>query len=232
MQKIIYQANELFKKSGVEWAVCGGFALDMFAGKQLRIHGDFDICAFRDKKAQMLQFLQQSGWDLYARFLDLNDEQTHNTIYKVNDPTDKKWADCTNWWPVYGNDSFWRFAPHKETDGAFSFEFNGDRTMGQDNLDVIELEFNEQKDGYYLLDKPGIKREMSKAILHRDGIPYLAPEIILFYKTDPWYATNQSQNTKNRKDFENIIPLLSQESKEWLENAIKTTYGNKIALFN
>lgn len=80
METIILEANKLFKNFKSPWFICGGFALDMFVGKQLRIHGDFDICSFREHKVEMLQFMQHNGWDLYARFLDLNDPDTHGTI--------------------------------------------------------------------------------------------------------------------------------------------------------
>ena len=226
MNQIILDTKELFKDFQHPWFICGGYALDMFAGEQLRTHGDFDISAFREHKVEMLQFLQSKGWNLYARFLDLNDADTHGTLYKVGDPIDSKWATCTNFWPVKGEDSFWRFVPHPKTEDAYTFQLNGDRTTGQIELNVIELEFNEQTDGYYLLDKPNISRIMDKAILYHNDIPYLAPEIVLFYKSDPWYATNASQKAKSLKDYENILPLLPEESKIWLQEAILTTYPN------
>jgi len=226
MNHIITQAGELFKDFKHPWFICGGFALDMFAGKQLRIHGDFDISAFREDKLEMLQFLQSKGWDLYARFFDMNDADTHDTLYKVDDPAESRWANCTNFWPVKGDEPFWKFVPHPKTQGAYTFQFNGDRTTGQTELNVIELEFNEQSENRYLLDKPNVCREMDKAILYYEGIPYLVPEIVLFYKTEPWYASNVSQKAKGEKDFENILPLLSDESKEWLREAIATAYPN------
>ena len=224
MNNIIIQANMLFKDFPHPWFICGGFALDMFAGKQLRIHGDFDIAAFREHKVAMLQYLQHRGWDLYARFLDLNDAATHGTLYKVDDPTDRRWATCTNFWPVKGSEPFWKFVPHPTVQDAYTFQFNGDRTTGQQALNVIELEFNPQAEGYYLLDKPNVRRAMDKAIMYQDGIPYLAPEIVLFYKSDPWYATNAKQKAKGEKDFENILPLLPAERRTWLENALATAY--------
>jgi len=36
MDKVILQAGELLKGAGFEYAICDGFALDMFADKQLR----------------------------------------------------------------------------------------------------------------------------------------------------------------------------------------------------
>lgn len=46
MNNIIQQAHNLFKTAGFDYAICGGYGIDMFAGKELRTHGDFDIVVF------------------------------------------------------------------------------------------------------------------------------------------------------------------------------------------
>ena len=61
---------------------------------------------------------------------------------------------------------------------------------------------------------PRITRSLDKAILYRDGIPYLAPEIILFYKSDKYSSENPYAKPKTEADFKAAIPLISNESKE------------------
>lgn len=52
-----------------------------------------------------------------------------------------------------------------------------------------------------------------------DGIPYLAPDVQLFYKA-------QQPRAKDRTDFAAALPLLSAAERAWLANAIKDTYGS------
>lgn len=52
-----------------------------------------------------------------------------------------------------------------------------------------------------------------------DGIPYLAPEVQLFYKA-------QQPRAKDEIDFAAALPLLSSAQRAWLVNAIDKTYGS------
>ncbi|HSX25106.1 MAG TPA: hypothetical protein VLG69_04025 [Candidatus Andersenbacteria bacterium] len=55
-----------------------------------------------------------------------------------------------------------------------------------------------------------------KLTQYRDGIPYWAPEISLLYKT-------KETRSKDEQDFANVLPHLSQESRQWLKSAIEKT---------
>jgi len=60
-----------------------------------------------------------------------------------------------------------------------------------------------------------ITRELDKAILHNsEDIPYLAPEVILFIISHPAYLKSEYHKVKNQIDFDSVIPMLSDESKE------------------
>lgn len=48
------------------------------------------------------------------------------------------------------------------------------------------------------------------------GIPYLAPEVQLFYKA-------KATRKKDETDFEAVLPLLTAPACSWLANAIKLT---------
>jgi len=61
---------------------------------------------------------------------------------------------------------------------------------------------------------------MDKAILYRDGIPYLAPEIILLYKSGKGSMQGAYAKPRTEIDFKAIMPLLSEESRKWLLDAI------------
>ncbi len=54
---------ELFCHLPVPWWVAGGFAIDLFVGRDTRAHGDFDILVLR--KDQLLVQEHLKGWDLH-----------------------------------------------------------------------------------------------------------------------------------------------------------------------
>jgi len=99
MHKTILQAHELFKKAGFDYAICGGFGLEMFAGRELRTHGDFDIAVFKEDRQKAVQFLLDDNWPIYARYGE--DAPVWQYIfYKLNDITDPYWHDLPNLWAV------------------------------------------------------------------------------------------------------------------------------------
>lgn len=51
-----------------------------------------------------------------------------------------------------------------------------------------------------------------------DGIPYLAPEVQLFYK-----ATNPCP--KDEADFAAMLPLLTADQRQWLHGSLLLTCG-------
>jgi hypothetical protein len=51
-----------------------------------------------------------------------------------------------------------------------------------------------------------------------EGIPFLAPEIQLFYKA-------KAPRPKDWLDFAKVLPLLSKSQKTWLRDAILIAYG-------
>ncbi|MGP4019578.1 nucleotidyltransferase domain-containing protein [Saccharopolyspora sp. 5N708] len=53
---------------------------------------------------------------------------------------------------------------------------------------------------------------------NRDGIPYLAPEVQLFYKA-------KAPRAKDEVDFDAVLPELDARQRGWLADAISTTYG-------
>ena len=63
-----------------------------------------------------------------------------------------------------------------------------------------------------------MRRELSKAFLHRNGICYLAPEIALLYKASDF------ENPAYQLDFDAVYPCLNVEQKNWFLRGIKRLY--------
>jgi len=85
----------------------------------------------------------------------------------------------------------------------------------QKNLDYIEFLFNKRNISDFIYSRNNeIKRKLDKAILHQGNISYFSPELVLLYKS------TDITRIENRQDFDTVIPHLSDESKEWLRNAL------------
>jgi len=226
VNKIILQTHDLFKAAGFEYAICGGFGLDIFADKEIREHGDFDILMFKEDKHRAVQFMVDMGWDVFGRF-DENGAVWQFLFYKVEDIRDSFWDD---------SDGFWAIAPgclpnvlekiNRLQGGKHElYTYKSRKWLVQDELEFIELAFDSKEgDEYVVLDNPRITLPMDRALLYRDGIPYLAPEIILYYKTDKYSSQSPYAKPRTEIDFKTIMPMLSDESKKWLLDAANATY--------
>lgn len=59
-----------------------------------------------------------------------------------------------------------------------------------------------------------IRRPLADITRHRDGIPFLAPEVVLLFKA-------RSKTGKDQRDVETALPALSAEQRSWLEDALE-----------
>jgi len=225
MNKLIQQASNLFKNADFDWCVCGGYALDMFAGKELRPHGDFDMTFFEQDRAKVLQYLMDRNWPIYGRqggwgVLPIKQFIFYN-ILDANDPELKNYG----FWAVKP-DGWMKMNPIPRTnEGTYSYFNNG---FNAEEFTFIEVCFDTKEgNDFVLLNSPKITLPMERAILRADSVQYLAPEIILFFKTDEWSATNSYLGPKMVKDFHAILPLLSDQQKYWLLDAIETAHGKQ-----
>jgi len=223
MEKIILKGAEIFKDADFDWCVCGGYALDIFAGKKLRDHGDFDMCFFKQDRKDVLQYLIDKDWPVYGRQGGWDTVPIKQAIfYKVTDINDPDLAEM-GFWAVKPNGWMEMYELPRTKNNAYSYFNSG---FNADEFTFIEVAFNDKEgDTYILQDNPKITLPMERAILFREGVPYLAPEIILFFKTDEWSATNSYLGPKMITDFQAVMPLMSQEQKDWLLDAIKTAHG-------
>ena len=206
MNELILAANHLLENAPVSWAVCGGFAIDLFLGKETRAHGDIDICVFEKDRENILKHMLKNNWQVYefrgngkVRPLNaaLSSEPGRNLM-------------CTS-----GACELVKFYPCEE-EQLLWYEFF---PTGLKQLDYVEFLFNTSMEDAFIFDKSkGIKRELSKAILYHEGIPYLAPEIVLLYK-----ASN-ADNAEYQYDFEQAYWHMDEEQKRWFLQGLDTLY--------
>lgn len=207
MNQLIIEANDLLKDGGFEYAFCGGQAVDLFLGYESRTHGDIDVCAFWDQRDKIILYMQSRGFQVYEmlgggrahRITDVSKQ-----IYeKRNIFCFKEGCPLVKLYPLDEDDCCWMEFFH----------------VGQTELNFVEFLFNDKSDAYfeYARDRE-VKRELDKALLSCDGIPYMSPELCLLYKS------TDTEREGYQQDFELAYKAMSEEQRHWLENALTKLY--------
>jgi len=220
MFKAVLECNSFLKDCGFPYAFCGGYALELFLDKNLRSHSDVDITVFEEDRKSVIEFILNKSWNVYVR-------AGHMRIDLITDSEDKRTIDCFTVWAIKPDCSFIKLNQINGEENAFNYEILSEEQL---NWDFIDIMVNAKNNTDYICDKnENITRELSKAILNNDGVPYLAPEIKLFIDSTPRYMELDYFKNKNRIDFESTAPFLAEESKNWLINALEMKYpeGNK-----
>lgn len=188
------------------WAVCGGFALDLFLDKNIRTHGDMDICVFEKDRSSVLQYMRDAGWNVYefrgqGKVRPLGSGMTSD--HGRNLMCLKDGCDIVKFYPC-------------EDPGMLYHQFFH---TGMQEFHYLEFLFNHAHGDYLVMDpEKGLQRELPKAILRRNGIPYLAPEIALLYKASNF------DNPDYQMDFEETYPHLDEEQRGWFLQGMKSLY--------
>ena len=228
MIKIISECHDLLKDCGFPYAICGGYALELFINKTIRSHADIDISIFDEDKKSIVEFMLNNGWNIYEHKADwIANKKATAYLRSILNSNDEKLLNLHCVWAIKPDCSFFKIEPKPGEDNIFDYEITGNEQL---NFDFIEVIFNRRQSGEFICDKDkNITRKLDKAILYNDGIPYLAPELMLFIISNPVYIESEYHREKNHIDFNSTAPFLPKENKEWLINALETAYpdGNK-----
>jgi hypothetical protein len=169
----------------IRWAICGGWAIDLFVGKTTRTHKDIDIALLRRDQQIMHQYLSQRGWRLdIAAKGQLTPWKAGENIHLPRHIVFCKHPD---------------FEP-----------------------DFLELLLNEASDTHFQFRRnPAIQLELERAfITSASGVPILAPEIALLYKSKRIHVEG------NTADFQNAIAHMGIAQRQWLAQALRIEYGS------
>jgi len=219
VDKLILQAQDLFKGCSFTYYICGGFALELFVGKKLRPHSDLDASVFMENKKDVAAFLHEKGWDIYKRIFE---PQGLGGVSPIADTNDPRLNDARILWAMKEGSQF-SIKPREHDEKVFDFEI---LSHAQVDFNFIEIVLdNKAGDDFVLNKNTDVTRKLNKAILYNDcGIPYMSPELVMFLKSPQIYTTHQIHAAKTPTDFKAIMPLLPDESKKWLMDALNTTY--------
>ncbi len=227
MIKLISESNDFLKNCELPYAFCGGYALELFLNKTLRSHSDVDIVVFEEDKSSIIKYILSKGWNIYEHKSEwINNKKANSYLRLIQNPNDEDVLHLTSVWAIRPECSLIKVGPKRGENNNFSYEILNKEQL---KFDFFEIIFNKQKDGNFVIDSftsqnKNITRELNKAILYSDGIPFLAPEIILLIISHPAYLKSDYHREKNIIDFNSTVPLLSKDSKNWLINALETAY--------
>lgn len=205
MNHLITKANNLLKDGNFDYAVCGGFALELFLNTEIRKHGDIDIAVFWEDRDKIILYMQTLGWQVYEmcgngiahHITDISVQK----IVKRNIFCFKDKCDLVSLTQLNEKDMYHLDFNHK----------------GQSEFNFIEFLFNDRTQTDFLYARNHeISLDLSKAILYNTEIPYLAPELILLYKSTDIYREGY------QTDYDYAIKKLDIQQKLWFKNALLT----------
>lgn len=206
MNKLIKETTKLLKGNDFDWAICGGYAIDMFCREKTRKHIDIDICVFWEDRDTVIKFIKGLNWTVYEAC-------GGGVVHLVSELGRQKYLK-NNIFCVKDGNKLFHVAPISDD----MYKCNIDNTE-QVELDYIEFLFDKRDRGYFLYSRnENVTREMDKAILFDGGVPYLAPEISLLYKSKEY------QREDYEHDFTVATNKMSNDSKNWLVNSLDICY--------
>ena len=188
-----------------KWFVSGGWAIDLHLDRITRERGDLDISVPHSDRLDCIEFFLSKDWQVEGKLCD-----GFKTLREISDYDDEVHY-------------FWSFPKGVGFMGEYVDE-RGNRRISynrttQNDLDYIEVFFDRIEDGQYIFRRdPRVKQREERAILVRDGVRYLAPELVLLFKSN-------DLSEKNLMDFDAAIGSLDTEAVTWLKGALSLIYA-------
>jgi hypothetical protein len=199
--EVAYAAEVMSGYPG-DWALCGGWAVDAWLGRQTRDHVDVDIAVFQDERRALFEHL--AGWQLVAD--DTSDERS------------KPWNGRTLSLPGHIHARFPATGEPLPEPGTALTASEGWR---------LEFEMNDRSRGDWVLKwEPRIAVLLTRCVrLSVWGVPTVAPEVLLFYKA-------ADLRPRDQVDFAALLPHLTDDQRAWLRGAISVVGHPWLALLS
>jgi len=204
MDALIEQTAAFLRQADFPWAVCGGWALDLFLGRNVRLHSDIDISVFEADREKIAGFMLRQGWQVY-QFLG------QGKLRRIVEPAQSE--PRRNLMCLQEGCRLVKFYPCEEKN-VFLHEFFH---TGIERLDYLEFLFG-QTDGADYIFRQDIRLPVERAILQREGCAFLAPELALLYKAD------NADRPEYRQDYEARLPAMDARQREWLRKGLEKMY--------
>lgn len=181
---------ELMSAFRASWALCGGWAIDAWLGRQTRDHGDVDISVFIQDRQALFDHL--AGWQLVA-----HDRQVDGG---TSEPWDGRRLDLPA--HIHGRLDAGEGLPDR-VDDASQQGFSLDIQLG-----------DRSGDDWILSRQPRIGVPLGDGVQQSPwGLPTVVPEVLLFFKA-------RELRHRDRLDFLALLPQLTREQRDWVRGAI------------
>lgn len=184
------------------WALCGGWAVDWWLGRQTRDHGDIDITVFSSDQPALFAHLRD--WNLVP----------HDAVAPAgSDP----WDGHVLVLPAHIHAR----PPGAENRARVVSWVTPPYVNARDGLD-LELVINEGRDDAWVLSEdPALSLPFARAIARTPGgVPIARPEVLLYYKATAHWGEAGDPRPRDTADFAALSPLLDPDAAAWLRAAI------------
>lgn len=205
--ELLTALRDLLSPAPFRWAVCGGRAIDLFCGVSHRAHVDVDVQVFWPERDQVIRFMRERGYTVYEML-------GNGLVHRITDLRDQR---CVkrNIFCVLPDCELVTLQAQAERD-MFLMDFSH---QGLSALNYVEFLFNRQENGDLVYARnPAIRLSLTRALLRRDNLPFLAPEMTLLYK-----STDTAREV-NLQDLRSALPRMDEEQRQWLRQALVTAY--------
>ncbi len=207
MNNLLIQANELLQNHGFEYAFCGGWAIDLFLGRETRKHGDIDILAYWPERDTIIQYMQSLGLQVYEM---LGGGKVHHITDISNQIRLKRNIFCCT------QDCELVCLNAADEADMYFLDF---RHTGLTKLNFMEFLFNDRDDKDLLYARNHtIRQAVSDAVLYNGSLPYLSPEMCLLYKS------TDTEREGYQSDYDNAVAAMSSRQRSWLNDALTVMY--------
>jgi hypothetical protein len=201
-QAVAY-VRDLLDRFRPRWFLCGGWAIDAWLGRQTRDHGDVDIAVLHHDQHAIFEHF--AGWALVGHDPNVADDTREPWNGRRLDPPAHVHVPTTA-----SALSTSTAVPH----AAFEFEFL--LVESSDHAVILNRELR------LTVALNDVVREASW------GLPAVAPEIVLFFKTGGDMTARQAgaqpatTRPRDDQDFFEVLPTLSGAQRAWLREALGT----------
>lgn len=188
------------------WALCGGWAVDAWLGRQSRDHGDVDIAVFIQDQRALFEHLP--GWQLLA----------HDPVFDPSAP-----GKNGEWWDGR------RRLSHPSHIHARPPELSGPIPKGglawaKDGF-TLEFQLDDRSDDEWVLSHdPHISLPLRSCVQQSPwGLPTAVPEVLLFFKATAYFGIEEQMTGgryQDEPDFLALLPHLTEKQRRWLREAI------------
>ena len=190
----------------LDYAICGGHAIDLFLGNRTRPHKDLDAIIYWEDRDRIIQHMLNKGWEIY-------EPCGTSYLHKIKNTADQMRVK-SNIWCIKPTNQHYKCTEHEKD--MFAVDFDNSE---QKDLDYIEFLFNTKTDEHFLYSRNhDVKLELKKAVLHIENIPCLAPEMVLLYKS------TAADEPEYQLDFDNTLVKLDNGQLSWLKESLAVMF--------